>query len=467
MSIAASQQLPAIASAPSAIFPLPMTVFESFMVSDDRPDYPMMCDMEMQLQGRVDRSAFESGLAFALARNPLFTCRVERRRRGSLVWVQTGQTPVVQWVSLDSPLDDSYGAFTDLTAELGFRIWVRQGEAQAKVLLHFHHACSDAMGAFAFIEDLLAGYTAAIPGSPVVTPRPVDYGRLLRRGEAGMVGRSLSQRIYDAVVGPREGLKFALKSPPPLAAVARQSDAPVEPPVRPGFLTVACPNHVASGLRRLASEAGVTANDVLMRDLFLVLARWNLAHDPHVGRHWLRILMPQNLRGRDDAAMPAANVMSFTFIARHSDLCAAPDKLLHLIHEETDAIRRGLLSIYFTKALRTLQSTRTLPWLLNRGACFATAVLTNLSDPTRRFVAKFPRSSQGLVVGDLVLEGIAGAPPLRPHTHAAFVVINSAQSFSICCRWDPRRLTALDAQSLLDTYMAQLHETAARHPSRP
>jgi hypothetical protein len=246
----------------------------------------------------------------------------------------------------------------------------------------------------------------------------------------------------------------------PLAAVARHSEMSLEPPVRPNFITIPWPKNVASGLRRLASKAAVTTNDVLLRDLLLVLRRWNVTHDSSVGRHWLRILMPQSLRGRDDAVMPAANAMSFAFITRRSDLCDAPHELLQSIHEETEAIRRNLQSIYFAKALAAFQSTWVLRWLLERRMCFATAVLTNLSDPTRRFVAKFPRSTHGLVVGDLILEGMAGVAPLRPHTHAAFSIIKSAQASSICLRWDPHRYSSGEAQSLLSMYITQLHATA-------
>ena len=45
------------------------------------------------------------------------------------------------------------------TADL--RQWVRENDRGASVLVQFHHACCDGVGAMQFIEDLLTAYAAA------------------------------------------------------------------------------------------------------------------------------------------------------------------------------------------------------------------------------------------------------------------------------------------------------------------
>ncbi len=442
----------------ASVFPLPLTILESFMLADARADYPMMCDIELEFEGSLDRGAFESALAFALARNPLFTCRVETSRRGALHWVLTDQMPPVQWVSLDAPLDDSYGAMADLTSQSGLRIWVRQGRNCTKVLLHFHHACGDALGSFGFIGDLFAGYSVSCPVSRAVTPRSIDPQRLTRRGEAGLGDRSWWRRACDSIAGPREGLRFFLQSPRPLAPSANVEAT--ESAVRPTFITATCPEEVTSRLREKAHAARATTNDIMLRDLYRVMRRWNTDHGEPPGRRRLRILMPQNLRSAADYTMPAANVMSFAFVTRAAHLCDAPEEMLESIREETEAVRRGRLSLYFLGGLGALQSNGLLKTVLNRPFCFATAVLTNLGDPTRRFGTSFARSPQGLVVGDVVLRGVAAVPPLRPQTRAAFSVVNHAGSMSISLKWDPRQLSRLDAEQLLGQYVAQLNATS-------
>ena len=428
------------------------------MVLDDRPEAPMMCDLELQFQGSLDATAFASALEFSLGRNPLFTCRIEYQR-GGLVWIPTDWRPLVDWAPWGAPLDDRYGVRVDLQREPGLRIWVRQGEERSTILLHFHHACSDAMGMFGFIEDLLAGYASATPGSSPVTPRPLAPERLLTRGDAGVSGRSLPRRIHDVIVGMHEGIKFFWKAPAPLACARCLPDPADAPPVRPSFLVVTISEPVTLELRRKATASKVMLNDLLLRELFLVLRRWNAVQGSTDSR-WLRILMPQNLREDADGPMPAANMVAFAFLTRTCRQCDEPDALLASIRAETEAVRRGRLSMYLLGGMGTMLSAGLLPWLLRRSFCFATVVMTNLSDPTRRFIAKFPRSPQGLVVGNVVFQGLSGVPPLRPGTRAAFGISTSISTFSISLRWDPRCFSLLDAQRLLGEYVSQLHVTA-------
>jgi hypothetical protein len=117
------------------------------------------------------------------------------------------------------------------------------------------------------------------------------------------------------------------------------------------------------------------------------------------------------------------------------------------------------LSLYFFGALGTVQATGGFGWLMRRPVCFTTAVLTNLGDPTRRFVARLPRSGTGLAVGNLVLEQITGVPPVRPLTKAAFSIFNSARNISISLKCDPHCYSSLDTQRLLGQYVAQLRST--------
>ncbi len=459
MLLADSTQSPVLEDAFASIFPLPLTTFEWFMVADNRADYPMMCDLEVQFQGSLDRSAFDAALKFAIARNPLMTARIERQR-GGWVWIATPRLPPLDWAPLGTPLDDSYAECVDLTRQTGLRIWVRQGPEQSTVLLHFHHACADGIGTFGFIEDLLAGYAAAFPDAQPVVPRELRPDRLLGRGEIGLAGRSVYRRIADTIAGAREGARFFLQAPVPLAPTRSGTEPADRLPVRPGFHTAILPEPVVANLRRLASASGATLNDLLLRDLFLVLRSWNAAHGSRAGRRRLRILMPQNLRERDDCLMPAANMLSFAFVTRKASRCDRPEDLLHSIREETEAVRRGRLSLYFTGGLTAVQSAGVLPWLLQGPFCFATAVLTNLSDPIRRFAGQFPRTSQGLLVGNVVFLGITGIPPVRPRTRAVFGIFNNPNRFTVNLKWDPRSYSALDAEQLLAEYIAQLHATA-------
>jgi hypothetical protein len=158
--------------------------------------------------------------------------------------------------------------------------------------------------------------------------------------------------------------------------------------------------------------------------------------------------------------MPAANIMGFSFLSRTAEQCDDPDSLLAGIRDETEQIRRYRLSLFF---LGMLGAVNAVPGALRRFVrgqrCFATAVLTNLGDPTRRFVARFPRRNGYLVAGNLLLESISGVPPLRPMTRTAIAIITYAGqlTISLCC--DPHHFSPADTQEFLNQYRAQLDQS--------
>ena len=85
--------------------------------------------------------------------------------------------------------------------------------------------------------------------------------------------------------------------------------------------------------------------------------------------------------------MPAANVMSFAFIDRRAGDCSRNNLVLvDSIRAEMDAIKRLRLSLYFIGQIGILAA---IPGLMRRvmsmNRCFASAVLTNVGDPMRRF----------------------------------------------------------------------------------
>ena len=81
--------------------------------------------------------------------------------------------------------------------------------------------------------------------------------------------------------------------------------------------------------------------------------------------------------------------------------------------------------------------------------CHATAVFTNIGDPTRRFVARFPRDKARLVVGDLILDSITSIGPIRPNTRAVFSINTYANRVTMSARCDPQYLSPTDAAELL------------------
>ena len=79
-----------------------------------------------------------------------------------------------------------------------------------------------------------------------------------------------------------------------------------------------------------------------------------------------------------------------------------------------------------------------------------------MGDPTRRFLATFPRQGGKLVAGNLVLDHMVGVSPLRPQTRAAVSIVSLYRELHINVRCDPHVMSTGDARAFLDLYGARL-----------
>ncbi len=373
-------------------------------------------------------------------------------RRLGPVWLRSDAATVDRLGFLGTPLGDRYDAPIDLRKEIGLRIWVRQGTDRAMILLHFHHACADALGSFSFVEDFLALYSTLYPGGPAVRLRPLEPQRLLGRGLSSIPQRKWYHRPLDFVFGMAEAVLFLLQPPAPLASPALPTAD--ERKVSAGMLTRSLGHELTAKMRGAATQVGATVNDLLLCNLFVTLKHWNAAHGQTT--KWLRILMPQNLRTAEDGSTPTANIMSFAFLTRRFTACDSATELMPSLHAQTGAIRRNRLSVFFLKTVTFALSIGVSKKCLASKNCFATATLSNLGLPTRRFVAQFPHNQRGLIVGNLVFHSLTGVPPIRPGTRAAFAIITSVDDTLLAMKYDAQYLRQADARQLLEEYVQQI-----------
>jgi hypothetical protein len=62
----------------------------------------------------------------------------------------------------------------------------------------------------------------------------------------------------------------------------------------------------------------------------------------------------------------------------------------------------------------------------------------------------------------VVLERIAGVPPLRKLTRAAAIVIEYAGETTLCLRCDPHYFDALHTRELLDSFAERIRASVSR-----
>jgi hypothetical protein len=447
------------------IFPLHLSPIETFMLADDQPAYPMTFVIQLQLSGSIDHGPWEAALADALQRHPLLAALIKTGKGDLPCWMPAiDQPPEVHWGAEGTPIVCPDDERIDLARESGLRVWVRQGEQRATVVLLFHHACCDGTGAYRFIGDLLAGYgirTAAADQRP-------ELGSV----EAKLL-RTRKQRCLGPATGTwpltrlaiQEAWKILTARPRPLEPPVSASGPRDRNPDFPGFLSFSFDRAGHQRLRDVAGRCGVTLNDLLLRDLFLCLERSPRQQRPGRRKGWLRIMMPNDLREVDDYALPATNMTGYTFLARAVRDCALPEELLRSIRDETAMIkhRRGGTRFIDT-VFAASHVPRLLPFVLARNLCLATALLSNAADPSRRFSARFPRREGRIVCGNLVLDEITGVAPLRRNTRASFSISQYDRRLSISLRCDPHLFQREDAAALLGLYVQRLKESAGLPP---
>jgi hypothetical protein len=441
------------------LFPLPLTPFEFYYFCDNQPEYPTMYPVEMKFSGVLQRGAFSRALAAALERHPLLGSLVGEGPEGQPAWIGNGPNPVtIDWESEKTPLSHAQGEYIDLCRWPGLRVWVRCSEKTSRAVFQMHHACCDGLGALRFAEDLLVLYSREVAGGdPAIAPRPIDVTQLRTRGEFPPTEGGLKILARDAYVTARVWGPILLRTPAPLRVPSSGQNSPATPMPFLGFQTHVLDPGLTRRLRALAGTQNVTLNDLMLCDLFQTVGDWNRQFGQR-GNPWLRINVPVTVRDRDDDTMPAANLLSFMFLARKVRQCRDRAGLLAGIHWETEAIKRWRLGWYFLGGLAL--GRRWVPWFLRRNRSFATVVLSNLGRIFSR--APLPRQGRQLVCGDVILKRITGVPPVRPLTRAAIAVVSYAEETTINLRSDPRLFTVEQSQQFLADYVARLGATVRR-----
>ncbi len=110
----------------AALFPLPLSTFERYMLQDDRPDYPMVFLIQLKLSGEIRRPEFELSFEETLSRHPLLCALLRRPPRSRPEWILAeGRRPAVDWDVHGAAVGSPRGERIDLGSEVGLRVWAR------------------------------------------------------------------------------------------------------------------------------------------------------------------------------------------------------------------------------------------------------------------------------------------------------------------------------------------------------
>ena len=445
------------------VLPLRLVPFERYMLTDDRPTHPMAFTIRLLFSGRLDPDAFRRAVSRATAIHPLLHARIEGERSRDLTWVGAPDLdPFVDIAATDEPMEYPGSAGIDLRRELGIRIWVRHGGDRVEMRFQYHHSCSDGVGAYRYIEDVLCHYHAELASDDANDyVQPIDEELLRQRTRFGLSWWRLLLRMPIEFWGMVIGVSvFMLRKSGQIRSpqVPRHSDGE-----RRRVLDM--PAHTftvdeTKQLLQVARSHGATLTELLLREVLLATYSWNVECDPGSGSELLRIMVPADLRGKGDERMPATNVVGMAMVDRRPGRWRNMDRLLKLIKLRMKFLKRFRLSISFIRATALFGAIPGgMEFLARADRCYATSVLSNMG---RLFhFAKLPRTEGKLVAGDLVLEGAESAPPVRPFTATAWTCLSYNGRLTIVMNYDREYFTAADAQRHLSFHVQQIHKTLA------
>lgn len=413
--------------------------------------------VQLEMDGRIDRAAFDQAITESLKRHPLLTAVVGQGKRGKDGWVAAANpNPRVDWGTLDAPLEFPDGEFLDIRKEIGLRIFVRHDEQRAVITCQFHHAVCDGIGSYQYLGDLL--YEYAVRTGDTATPPPIELDPLRLKTRALASYDANNYRTPDGRYTSywRAGLKYLTKTS--VMLIPEQSKPRDFKRPFPGIQSHIFDRDEHKKLRLIAQSQGQILNDMLLEKLFETLHRWNRQRRSVRILKSLAVMMPLNLREPRDNDISCCNVVGHSFVSRSWSDLQDRDRFRIALGNELLQIKRDRHRILFMHVLAG--SHQSYPWLLKPGIsmvrCRAAAILSNTGDPTKQFHASFPREQGAVRCGNLLLSDVAGVPPLRPGTNATISIFTYRRRLKICLRCDPNQFSESDTRSLLDMYIDSL-----------
>lgn len=429
--------------------PLPLTDIEHYMLAEDSASYPCCFSIVLRLAERVDAAALREAVAIATARHPLLCAHLEYEDGAARRWIAAPAAGHdIQWRDDVSAADAARPPRPiDLRKQLGVRFEVETGTDHDTLRVEFHHACTDGIGAVQFVSDLIIAYRQA-QGSAESRLPAIDASRLKHRDQYGLRGWRRLTRLFYGTFGWLGAIEFFTHRPVPLGSVS--PNAAGEPAARrSGYCFATLSPAQSTALLAAAKEQRVTLNDLVIRDLFLVVQEQVARQQPDLANKHKRIMVPTNLRVAGDEQTPATNIVAMINLDRRPGNWKNERRLLRVLHWEMAAVKRMRLGLTFIQIVGAFRKWfGSLRPLLPLDRCLATCVLSNLGRSPAAFDPQFVRA-------------VEFYPPLRPLTSASFGLITHDGQVMCSLHYDQAALSSEQGGELLDRFITRLGGYAA------
>ena len=385
-------------------------------------------------------------------RHPLLNATISNTANSNndadLKWVAFHSKPtkrIVEWTD-----DESAEAIQpiDLRSTNGLRIVGFESSDSVRVTFQIHHACCDGLGACHFIDDVLIAYHNSFDESIQVEQRTVEPDRLKDRTN---ISRQLPKWTlpWRIGIGIVRTVGFLMRQPIRLHGIGRQNAATTTR----NCIDHGYPEKVLQTLRR-ESSARVTMNDRLLSIAFETLFNWHQQVEIGSSRsqsRLIRIGIPVNLRGSAQRRIPAANVVSITYLDRTQAEVTDRKNLIKGINRQMSGIK-ARKSGTFVRFMSFLGRSRQLKKLIRSDRVFLSATFSNLGEIFVR--SRLPRDENGRIrFANVILENVDIQGPVRSKMPVFFAVFKYAKRL--------RSSMAYDTQAFDRSNAGKLHQAFA------
>jgi hypothetical protein len=438
---------------------LPLTPMESYLFHDDVPAHPCWQIARMRWKGAFARAPLEKAWATATALHPLWSATVRKGMFGLLYWDLRGTTPPVHWSMRVAGREWPDWQHLDLESGPGVRLYMVEGDGLTDAVLCLHHAVCDGLSLQDVMTDLFSRYAWELGEPAKLRPAPT-FAALKARGHigttpwerfwlpilqvAGIIAESGLLRRTVAPLLPHIPAPDSGKRPEHWPALACRTWSPLE----------------TAAIRSAAKREKVSLAELCMRDLQAAIGAWRQANGIGTPEEWVRLGMPLSLRRRAHGSWPAANIFSITIIDRQAKQLANRERLLRRAHEDLALIEVWKFGYAFWMLLRLRN------WWPGGIRAYARSRVvrsTFVMSFVGKMFSRMPIRYEGHhpAVPGAVLADVTAVAPTRPGTCACMDIAILFGNLAVYLNYDPRVLTRVQADAIVEEFAAQLARSAS------
>ena len=435
------------------------------MLQEDS-DFSMTWPIVLNFSGDLNLAEFESSINLALKRHPLLTAKVSLGvTLQEYGWVfSENECCDVQVQSLNDKYQSPWDQPIDLTKQSGLRVAIRYSSSRSEVRFFFHHASTDGIGGFRFIEDVMVLYDQKMGGPAKL--RTIDPSAILMRDVRPDSNNSLLWRLRRSfLVRPQRTAQFLFENVSPIASsrsLAVNEDQAKKHRKAMVENLEELPVHQFSSdettaLIRIAQSYDVSLYELLISSLMLAINSWNEANQYSENRS-IRVLVPFSLRNRKHIRMSAANCVSMAFVSARPTNLDDAQSLSIQIGKQLRYIKEWEMEYNWNQVAERIASSKLLSSLSRKKVRrrVATTVLSSVGKVFKK--VKLTRENGKLQCGGLILESLHGGPPIRKNVPITFGCHIYAGRLCLAVNYDQKSFDLSTARKLLSVFGKRLSQ---------